>query len=996
MSKKKTRRGGLSKTMSRARNVMRLMTGQRFTPPYEANYSLHSTCLFARLRHYPAQGIPQNQPVLFIPPLMVTAQVYDISPQHSAIGYLCREGQDVWVLDFGVPESEPGGMERTLDDHILAINAAIDEIISVTGGPLHLAGYSQGGIFVYLTAAFRKSKDIGSVMTFGSPIDMQRNLPRDVDRGLLQNVVSGVRGLAGGAIEGLPGVPGSFSSFAFKMASPIKEVQYLKLMLGILDDREALAKIEPMRRFLGGEGFIAWPGPAFRKFVDDVVVHNRLMKGGIIINGTTVHLGDVTCPILSFVGLSDEFARPKSVRAIRKVTRPSEYYEVEMASGHFGLVVGSRAMSTVWPTVSQWIEWRSGKGSVPSKLKNLVDHNETVARIDESDIDGLGTISRDLFDDVWKKSGDVLREVTDVLSWTRWQTPTILRLANIFSHSGMTLGGILDAQAGHLPDHTFFLWEGRAYSYRQANERVDALVAHLYAIGIRPGMTVGILMDNQPDYLTSTVALNRLGCTAALVNSGAQKASLAHALSAGEAELLLVDAAHIEDAASVLEKRQLIGVGMPVNGTELCSYWINLDFDTPPEVELPPRNPMESSETAMLIYTSGTTGLPKAAKISNRRWFFAASGAAAMAGMTPRDTVYCALPLYHGTGFLLAAGGALVGGSRLMLGRKFSVRTFWRDCRVGGVTIVFYVGEMCRYLVSAPETANEKNHSLRLMVGNGMRADVWSRFLHRFGNIRVVEFYASTEGNVATINLTGDKVGSIGRIPFQIAQAELVRYDVEEDEFIRDAMGNCVPCDADEPGVLISRIRDDRVWTRFEGYVDAGETNKKILRDVFEAGDRWFNTGDLLKRDDEGDYWFVDRLGDTFRWKGENISTEEVNLVMSKLDWIAGSTVYGVKVPDQEGRVGMVAIELKAEASFEPDELYSWLESQLPKAAIPRFVRLVESLDTTGSFKFLKHTLQKDGFELESDVDSIWVWDQKKSTYKAYSSRMRNSVLKSL
>ena len=183
--------------------------------------------------------------------------------------------------------------------------------------------------------------------------------------------------------------------------------------------------------------------------------------------------------------------------------------------------------------------------------------------------------------------------------------------------------------------------------------------------------------------------------------------------------------------------------------------------------------------------------------------------------MTPRDTVYCALPLYHGTGFLLAAGGALVGGARLMLGRKFSVRTFWRDCRVGGVTIVFYVGEMCRYLVSAPEVANEKNHSIRLMVGNGMRADVWSRFLHRFGNVRIVEFYASTEGNVATINLTGEKVGSIGRIPFQISQAELVRYDVEEDDFIRDAMGYCVPCDADEPGVLISRIRDDRVWTRF-------------------------------------------------------------------------------------------------------------------------------------------------------------------------------------
>ncbi|MEZ4430640.1 MAG: alpha/beta fold hydrolase, partial [Nannocystaceae bacterium] len=358
-----------------ARNAVKVVRGGRFVPPYEASYELAANIGFVRLRHYP-QDPPElpltcAQPILLVPPLMVTSQVYDIAPDLSAIAFLRRAGFDVWLVDFGAPEDERGGLDRTLDQHVLAIDAAIDLIRERTGEPVHLAGYSQGGMFAYQVAAYRKGEGVASVITFGAPVDMQKNLGADVNRDLLANLARGAWTALARPFDAVSGIPGTFSSFGFKMLNPVKELQYLRMMLGALDDREALARLEPTRRFLGGEGFVAWPGPAFRSFVDDVIVHNRMMSGGFVINGRTVTLADIRAPILCFVGVRDEFARPRSVRAIAHAAPSAELHERAIDAGHFGLVVGSRAMDEVWPTVTRWILWSAGAGPRPTELVDV-------------------------------------------------------------------------------------------------------------------------------------------------------------------------------------------------------------------------------------------------------------------------------------------------------------------------------------------------------------------------------------------------------------------------------------------------------------------------------------------------------------------------------------------------------------------------------------------------------------------------------------------------
>ena len=809
---------------------------------------------------------------------------------------------DVWLCDFGSPESEADGLKRTLDEHLMAIDAAIEHIASETGKSVHVAGYSQGGLFVYQVVAYRKCRDVASVITFGSPVDFQRNLPRNFDRDLTHNVVSSVRNALSGALDSVPGLPGNFTSLVFKMVSPSKEIKYLRMMFGILDDKEALSKVEPMRRFLGGEGFVAWPGPAFRSFLDNVVVQNRMMVGGFVVNDHTVSMADITCPILYFVGEQDEFARPPSVRAIARVTSSDEIHELSLQCGHFGLVVGSRALEHVWPTVGHWVKWKSGVGIKPDNI-SLVDAQSKLGvrqghgkPVDES----LSGAFKDLLTDVFENTGDSLREMTGVMRWMRWQMPRLLRLVNLRG-AGLSMGHILDEQARQIGEQTFFMWSDMAFSFSEANYRVNRIANALAQEGVKPGDHVGVMMDNHPDYLACLGAISRLGAVGVLVNPGARGDVLEHALEAGAVTRVIASENHYEGVVKCVEKSQVIvtGTGSQEDGVARLEDLVRHTSDMLDPHLVP--NPGKPGDLALLMFTSGTTGLPKAARISNRRWFMAATASAAAAGLNPDDTVYCTLPLYHATGLLLGAGGALVSGCRLALGAKFSVSKFWDDVHRTGATVVFYVGELCRYLVSAPELSNERNHSIRLFIGNGLRADVWSQLRHRYGRVRVCEFYGSTEGNVVLANLTGQKIGSVGRVPFGLQEVELVKYHVDEDTYVRDQAGFMVACEENEPGMLISKILVNNPFSHFDGYTDAEATERKVLRDVFEPGDCWFASGDMLRRDADGDFWFEDRVGDTYRYKGENVSTEEVLRVISRAPCVGLATVYGVK-PDGRRR----------------------------------------------------------------------------------------------
>ena len=961
-------------------NTAKLMSGNRFTAPYHTEYRVVVKTPKFSLRQY-GHGKKSGSHVLLVPPLMVTAEIYDMAPELSAVVLLRDQGHDVWGLDFGTPDETPGGLEKTLTDHVMAVSDAVDQLVQQAGGNVHLVGYSQGGMFIYQAAAYRRCKDIASLITMGSPVDLLRNFPVAVHTGVLANLLHSAEEWIRGPLASLPGLPGWITSWGFKLASPRQELRHLLMMLRLLDDEEALKKLEPTRRFLGGEGFIAWPGPALRTFVDDFIVHNRMMSGGFVIAGQTVSLSDLTVPILYFRGQRDDFARPRSVSAIERVVPHDEVYGMTIDAGHLGLVVGTRAREEVWPMVDEWLRYRDQKASKPARIGRLLGHSAPTSTDPEVDT------TREIGDlkllyagprALWNQAGKLALDITNGARWIRWQLPRVIELARFWDSAPMSIGATLAAQAKAIPERTFFLWEGRAYSYADADRRVSRIAAALYQCGIRSGQNVGLLMDNHPDCLTALAALSRLGAIPALLNPATRGAALSHALTVTKVRDLIA-LANSPDLTETFGVRRLLIGGSPVSVTNGDT---TIDLESI-RAELPAAlvpNPGRASDIACLMFTSGTTGKPKAVKISNRRWLMAAIAASAGCDLTPNDTVYCCLPLHHGTGLLLAAGGALLGGCRLAIAPRFSIRSFWEDIRRTGTTVVFYVGEMCRYLVSAPPSPLERSHAVRLFVGNGMRADVWHELLRRFGRVGVLEFYAATEGNTVMTNLTGEKIGSVGRVPLGLVRTLVVKYDPETESYPRTPAGFLIPTAVDQPGMLLVEIQKQNPLSRFDGYTDPAATESKILRNVLRKGDAWFCSGDLMREDSDGDFWFVDRVGDTFRWKGENVSTEQVAAVLAELPFVEICTVYGVRVPGQEGRAGMAAIKLRDQHSFEPEETFRVIEQHLIDPARPRFVRLVDQLQTTETLKILKQPLLAEGIDL-TRTGSLYVYDKLRRTY---------------
>lgn len=977
-----------------AQNALELLRGGRFSAPYRAPYDIADETPHARLRHYAPDlvaaetGATAPGPVLLIPPLMVTAEVYDISPELSAVSWLRSEGMDVWLLDFGSPEVESGGMERTLDDHVLSVDRAVDVVRRQTGRDVHLAGYSQGGMFVYQCAAYRKSAGLASLITFGSPVDIHRNLPAVRDD-VASRIIRGARDAVARPLSEIEGLPGFLTSTGFRVLSAKKEVQQMIELVGILHDREALGRRESRRRFLAGEGFVAWPGPALRKFVDEFIVANRMADGGFIIGGRTVTLADIRLPVLCFLGGRDEIARPAAVRAIVTAAPEAEVHEVTVPAGHFGIVVGSRSLAITWPTVRDWVRWREGSGPEPAHLlepipqlsPSMAEGDDAPFEDVEFGVEFLYDLATDVIEDVWSRIGDVSEGIGETIDVVRWQLPRIAKLRRLSDDSRISISRVLSDQARAIPNATFFLWGGRAFTYADADERVTNVAKGLWMIGVRPGHRVAVVMSNRPTYLSLVAALSRVGAVGVLINPDAVGAQLEQAFSVSAPHCVVADPERAERVAAAYGGAvHVLGGG---RRRRLPDGIVDMEALDVAGFEFPPDAPIDEGlggDLALLVFTSGTTGLPKAARITNRRWALAALGAAAACRITTDDTVYCCLPLHHGTAMLIAVGGALVGGARLALAPKFSVRSFWPDVRRYGATVVFYVGEMCRYLVNAPREPGEANNPVRVFAGNGMREDVWTRVLERFEPERVVEFYASTEGNAVLVNLSGRKVGSVGAPLPGATEIELVRYDAETDTYPTDAEGRLVPCADGEAGVLVGRIRDDDPLAAFDGYADESDTRQKIRRDVFEDGDAWFVTGDLLRRDADGDYWFVDRVGDTFRWKGENVSTELVARVLSGVPGTDFAVAYGVRLPDSDGRAGMAAIQLAEGVRFDGALYYRAVVENLAPAARPLYLRLVREVDVTATFKARKHALAEEGAD-PATVDDLYVIDDDARTY---------------
>ena len=531
---------------------------------------------------------------------------------------------------------------------------------------------------------------------------------------------------------------------------------------------------------------------------------------------------------------------------------------------------------------------------------------------------------------------------------------------------------VIEELAARLGAAPALLSEGECLSYRALAERVNRYAHWALERGIGIGDTVALFMPNRPEYLAAWLGTTRVGGVVALLNTNLTGPALAHGLG-------LVAPRHIIAAAELVEplmtalgtRRDTPTVWVHGEGhDELPRLDRELERYSAAAPELTGRRP-SLDDWALYIYTSGTTGLPKAARVSHFRLMQWSHWFAGLIDIQLSDRMYDCLPMYHSVGGVVAPGAALVGGASVVLRDRFSARDFWREVVHWDCTLVQYIGELCRYLLHAEPTTFETEHRVRVCCGNGLRADVWAAFQQRFHIPRILEFYAATESNVSMFNVEG-KPGAIGRIPPFLAHRDpiaLVRWDPEREAPVRDADGRCIRCTTDEVGEALGKVDEAQAGRRFEGYTSADASELKILRGVFEPGDAWFRTGDLMRRDADEYYYFVDRIGDTFRWKGENVATSEVAEAICAFGGIREATVYGVSVPSADGRAGMAAVVL--DANLDLPAFRAHLRERLPGYARPLFLRIRNTLDVTTTFKHAKQDLIRDGYDPAAVSDVV-------------------------
>ncbi|KAI4872118.1 hypothetical protein NFI96_031064 [Prochilodus magdalenae] len=560
----------------------------------------------------------------------------------------------------------------------------------------------------------------------------------------------------------------------------------------------------------------------------------------------------------------------------------------------------------------------------------------------------------------------------------------------------------LDAVKKH-PRKPFIHFEGETYSYsdvdRESNKVANALRA---VVGLKEGDTVAMFLGNEPRFVWTWLGLAKLGCAAALLNFNIRSKSLLHCFSCCGAKVLIAAEelrGAVEEILPALKEKgisvYLLSDECSTDGIKSISQAIKQASDEPLYQAV--RSNLKARSTALYIYTSGTTGLPKAALITQER-VWAASFIQGVSGVTADDVLYINLPLYHSAGFLIGFTGCIERGKRfirntVVLKRKFSASQFWDDCRKYNVTVMQYIGETMRYLCNTPKKDNDQDHKVKIAIGNGVRADVWNEFLKRFGDIQVRELYAATEGNIGFINYTS-KVGVVGRVNVlhkNLFPYALIKFDIEKEEPVRNAEGLCIKAAPGEPGLLVGKITKKSPFVGYAG--NEQQTEKKRLRDVFVKGDLYFNSGDLLKIDHENFVYFQDRVGDTFRWKGENVATTEVADILTMVDCIEEANVYGVSVEGHEGRIGMAAITLREGKEFECVDTCRVVSNFLPVYARPRFIRIQSSLEMTGTFKMKKVKLVEEGFDPRLIQDPLYFLDLQQKKYIPLTQDIYNSVL---
>jgi putative long chain acyl-CoA synthase len=729
---------------------------------------------------------------------------------------------------------------------------------------------------------------------------------------------------------------------------------------------------EQQRRFLEVEGWVAWSGPAVAELLRQFVVHNRMMAGGAAIGGTLITLAEITCPVLAFIGEVDDIGQPAAVRGIRRAAPRAEVSEVLLRAGHFGLVVGSTAAKRTWPTVGNWVLWRDGQGPMPEGVHAMeadpsvgIDGDVGLSSRIGHSAGALAELGIGVSLGLADAAVGAARSGREIAGEAVRTLPRLARLGRLQPHTRVSLGGLMAEQANRAPNEECFLFEDRVHTNAAVDCRIDEVVRGLIAVGIRQGAHIGVLMDTSPSAVAAIAALSRLGAVAVLLPPDDD---LAAAVRLCEVADMVTDPHHLAAAAATGARVLILGHGRSADlGRTESNRVVELDRLDLSAERLPQwyrPNPGRASDLAFVFFS--TTGGRRVVKeVTNHRWALSAYGTATAAALGRGDTIYCLTPLHHPSGLMIGLGGAVAGGSRIALTRGVDPTRFADEVHRYGVTVVSYTWAMLLELVDATSPELQEHHPIRLFIGAGMPIGLWHKVADRFAPARVLEFYASTEGDALLANVAGTKTGAKGRPLPGSAEIRLGGYDAATGRFIEDDHGFVRPCADDEVGLLLAKPRSG---------LDAAHVS---MRGVFANGDTWITTDHLFRRDRDGDYWFVDNRNTVIQSVRGPVFCQPICDALGDITVIDLAVVYPVATDMHD--VAVAAVTLGKDGVLTAASLTTALGG-LPRDQRPAIVHIVDRIPLTPSYRPLSTTLREAG--LPEPGETTWYHDHADGHYR--------------